>query len=170
MLIPLRNYQNLEVDRVRVLCMHRGIYVYSGWCQRLGPYTLYKIGGFTPDTSRNNFLHAQTMASAILFESRTTILATVQHNWQCISWLYIASTKNSMLKDTQLFRSKMGAFRCIHINATCLASCLKEVDGRLKCLLRSDWIMTQQVRQNRLENRTPCNSKSSDFHRPETFD
>ena len=33
------------------------------------------------------------MESAILFESRTTILATVQHNWQCISWLYIGSTK-----------------------------------------------------------------------------
>ena len=43
--------------------------------------------------SRNNFLHAQPMAWAILFESRTTILATVQHNWQCISWLYIDSTK-----------------------------------------------------------------------------
>ena len=43
--------------------------------------------------SRNNFLHAQTMASAILFESRTNILATVQRNWQCISWLYIGSTK-----------------------------------------------------------------------------
>ena len=55
--------------------------------------TLYKIGGFTPVKSRNNFLHAQTMASAILFESRTTILATVQPNWQCISWLYIGSTK-----------------------------------------------------------------------------
>ena len=30
------------------------------------------------------------MASAILFESRNSILATVQHNWQCIWWLYIA--------------------------------------------------------------------------------
>ena len=54
---------------------------------------LYKIGGLTPDKSRINFLRAQTMASAILFESRTTILATVQRNWQCISWLYIGSTK-----------------------------------------------------------------------------
>ena len=56
-----------------------------------GVGTLYK--GFSPDKSRNNFLHAQTMASAILFESRNTILATVQHNWRCISWLYIGSTK-----------------------------------------------------------------------------
>ena len=57
------------------------------------PHTLNKIGGFTPDKSRNNFLHAQTMASAILLESGTTILATVQRNWQCISWHYIGSTK-----------------------------------------------------------------------------
>ena len=33
------------------------------------------------------------MASAILFESRALILATIQHNWQCIPWLYIGSTK-----------------------------------------------------------------------------
>ena len=33
------------------------------------------------------------MASAIFFESRSTILATIQHNWQCISWLIIDSTK-----------------------------------------------------------------------------
>ena len=40
-----------------------------------------------------NSLHTQTMASAIFFESRSTILATIQHNWQCISWLIIDSTK-----------------------------------------------------------------------------
>ena len=33
------------------------------------------------------------MASAIFFESRSTILATIQHNWQCISWHIIDSTK-----------------------------------------------------------------------------
>ena len=59
---------------------------------------LYTIGGFTPDKSLNNFLQAQTMASAVLVESRTTILATVQHNWQFISWLYIASTKEFHVK------------------------------------------------------------------------
>ena len=32
-----------------------------------------------------------------------------------------------MLKDTQMFRSKMGAFRGIHIHATCLGSCLNKV-------------------------------------------
>ena len=39
------------------------------------------------------------MASAILFESRSAILATVQHNWQCISWLYIDSTKEFHVKE-----------------------------------------------------------------------
>ena len=61
-------------------------------------YALYNIRGFTPDKSCKNFLHAQTIASAMLFESRTTILATVQHNWLCISWLYIGSTKEFHVK------------------------------------------------------------------------
>ena len=56
-------------------------------------YALIRCIRSYSDKSRNNFVHAQTMASAILFESRTTILATVQHNWQCIPWLYIDSTK-----------------------------------------------------------------------------
>ena len=34
------------------------------------------------------------MGSALFFESRSTILATIQHNWQCISWLIIDSTKD----------------------------------------------------------------------------
>ena len=57
--------------------------------------TLYKIGPtrFYSDRFRTNSLHAQTMASAIFFESRSTILATIQHNWQCSSWLIIDSTK-----------------------------------------------------------------------------
>ena len=32
------------------------------------------------------------------------------------------------------------------------------------CLLRSDWVIAQLVRQNRLENRTSCNSFLPDFH------
>ena len=55
--------------------------------------TLYKIRGFTPNRFRNNSLHAQTMASAIFSESRSAILATIQYNWQCISWLISDSTK-----------------------------------------------------------------------------
>ena len=61
---------------------------HSDWRQRVCHYIIHCIRSYS-DTSRNNFLHAQPMAWAILFESRTTILATVQHNWQCISWLYI---------------------------------------------------------------------------------
>ena len=131
---------------------------------------MYKIGGFTPDKSRNNFLHAQTMASAILFESRTTILATVQHNWQCISCLYIASTKEFHVKG-YLVVSKQDGRVSVHSFTRHLSCFVFEGgEGRLKCLLRSDWIITQQVRHNRLENKTRCNSKSSDFHRPGTID
>ena len=54
--------------------------------------TLYKIRGFTPTDSVIT-LYTQTMASATFFESRSTILATIQHNWQSISWLIIDSTK-----------------------------------------------------------------------------
>ncbi len=57
------------------------------------PYAVYKDTRFYSDRFRNNSLHAQTMVSAIFFESRITILATIEHNWQCISWLIIDSTK-----------------------------------------------------------------------------
>ena len=39
-----------------------------------------------------------------------------------------------------------------------------------RCLLRSDWVIAQLVWQNRLENRTSCNSFSPDFHVPGTFE
>ena len=56
--------------------------------------TLYKIKRFYSDRFSNNSLHAQTMASAIsLIEEYHTGPATIQHNWQCISWLIIKSTK-----------------------------------------------------------------------------
>ena len=38
------------------------------------------------------------------------------------------------------------------------------------CLLRFDWVIAQLVWQNRLENRTSCNSFSSDFHVSGTFE
>ena len=66
------------------------------------------IRGFTLDNKyHNNFLHTQAMTSAILFESRNSILATIQDNWQCNLWLYIDSTKKgtSMLYNTRMFRS-----------------------------------------------------------------
>ena len=89
--------------------------------------------------SRNNFLHAQLMAWAILFESRITILATVQHNWQCISWLYIDSTKE-FHEDTKVFRSRIAAFRCIDTRLPRLARVVELGVGRVICLLRSDWV------------------------------
>ena len=63
--------------------------------------------------SRNNFLYAQPMAWAILFESIITILATVQHNWQCISWLYIDSTKEFHVKRYEIISMQNG---CIHVH------------------------------------------------------
>ena len=81
----------------------------------------------TPDKSRNNFLHAQTMTSAILFESRTIILATVQRNWQCISWLYIGSIKEFHVTGYTSVSNNMGAFRCIHARNPSSPSWLNEV-------------------------------------------
>ena len=51
------------------------------------------------------------MASAIFFEC--TILATIQHNWQCISWLIIDSTKEFHVDRYENISKRMGAFRCI---------------------------------------------------------
>ena len=67
--------------------------------------------GFYSDNFHNDFLYTQAMALAILFESIISILDAVMHNWQCISWLYIDSTKNgtSMLKGTNMFRNRIGA-------------------------------------------------------------
>ena len=59
-----------------------------------------------------------------------------------------------MLEDTKMFRSKMGAFTCI---AYMLAVAVLGY-GRFRCLLRSDWVIAQHVRQNRLDIRTGCNS------------
>ena len=65
------------------------------------------------------------MASAILFESRTTTLATVQHNWQCISWFYIASTKEFHVKGYADV-SKQDGRVSVH-SYTHLDSCLNKV-------------------------------------------
>ena len=37
-------------------------------------------------------------------------------------------------------------------------------EGRFRCLLRSNWVIAQLALQNRLENRTSCNSFPPDFH------
>ena len=69
------------------------------------------LNGYPP----SNFLHAQTMASAILFESRTTILYWLQSSitGSAFRGFILILQKNSMLEDTKIFRSKMGALTCI---------------------------------------------------------
>ena len=37
-------------------------------------------------------------------------------------------------------------------------------------MLRTDWVVAELVRQNRLKNRTNCNSFSPDFHVSGTFE
>ena len=58
--------------------------------------TLYKIRGFSPtDSAITLYTHNLNDGIGDIFDSRSrpTILATIQHNWQCISWLIIDSTK-----------------------------------------------------------------------------
>ena len=57
--------------------------------------TLYKLRGFTPTDSAIT-LYTHKLWHRRYFLNREvgpTILATIQHNWQCISWLIIDSTK-----------------------------------------------------------------------------
>ena len=111
------------------------------------------------------------MASAILFESRTTILATVQHNWQCISWLYIGSRKEFHVKGYANVSKHDGRIWAQSYTRHPYCLRVKWGEGQFKCLLRShDWVIAQIVRLNRLENRTGCNSLSSDFHPSGTFE
>ena len=57
--------------------------------------------------------------------------------------------------------------RCIDIRQ---AFVIVYGEGRFICLLRSDWVIAQLVRQNRLESRTSYNSFSPDFHMSGTFE
>ena len=45
-----------------------------------------------------------------------------------------------MLKDTKVFRSRMAAFRCIYTRLPRLARVVELGEGRVICLLRSDWV------------------------------
>ena len=55
------------------------------------------------------------------------------------------------------------------IYATRLAFVVVLGEGCFRCLLRTEWVIAQQVRKNRLDNRTSCNSLSPDFHVSGTF-
>ena len=77
--------------------------------------------------------------------------------------------KNSMLTDTKIFRSRMGAFRCIDTRyRSRVRNCIRW--RSFYSMLRSDCVIAQLVRQTRLENRTSCNSFSPDLHVSGTFE
>ena len=57
------------------------------------------------NTTGNDIVYTKTphyyrwsLSRDTFFLSRTTILPTVHHIWQCISWLYIGSTKEFHVK------------------------------------------------------------------------
>ena len=83
--------------------------------------------------------------------------------------LVLILQKSSMLKDRKMFRSIMVHSGAL-IHATRLAFVVVLGEGGFICLLRSDWVIPQLVRQNRLDNRTSCNSFSPDFHVSGTFE
>ena len=80
------------------------------------------------------------MASAILFESRTILLATVQHNWQCILWLYIDSTKEFHVRRYDNISNQDGCIyvHCLHASRLAVVFVLGEC--RFNCILCSDWV------------------------------
>ena len=56
--------------------------------------TLYKIRGFTPtDYAITLYTHKLWHRRYFLNREVPLLLATIQHNWQIISWLIIDSTK-----------------------------------------------------------------------------
>ena len=77
--------------------------------------TLYRIRGFTPPDSAigPNSLHAQTMASAIFLNREVPYWLQSSITGSAFRGLSLILQKNSMLTDTKIFRSRMGAFRCI---------------------------------------------------------
>ena len=89
------------------------------------------------DKCRNNFVHAQTMASAILFESRTTILVTVQYIWQCIPWVYIDSTKEFHVRRYENISKQDGCIyvHCLHASRLAFVVVLGEGRSDVYCAL-----------------------------------
>ena len=70
---------------------------------------------FYSDRFRNNSLHAQTMASAIFLNREVPYWLHSSITGSAFRGLLLILQKNSMLTDTKIFRSRMGAFRCIVI-------------------------------------------------------
>ena len=87
---------------------------HSDWCQRAGYMpTLYNIRGFTQTDS------AITLYTRKLWHRRYFLNREVPYWLQssitgsAFRGLLLILQKNSMLTDTKIFRSRMGAFRCI---------------------------------------------------------
>ena len=87
---------------------------HSDWCQRAGYMsTLYKIRGFTQTDS------AITLYTRKLWHRRYFLNREVPYWLQssitgsAFRGLLLILQKNSMLTDAKIFRSRMGAFRCI---------------------------------------------------------
>ena len=87
---------------------------HSDWCQRAGYMpTLYKIRGFTP-TDYAITLYTHKLCHRRYFLNRE-VPYWLQSSITGIAFrgLLLILQNNSMLTDTKIFRSRMGAFKCI---------------------------------------------------------
>ena len=146
----------------------------GGWSRNLHycpyyMYALYKIRGFPPtNLAITSYTHKPWHRRYFLNREPPYWLQSSITGCAFRGFILVLQ-KNSMLKDTKMFRSRMAAFMCIH---TCYPSRLRNRIGwrPFRCLLRSDWVIAQLVRKNLLENRTGCNSFSPDVHVFGTFE
>ena len=79
---------------------------------RLYAYAVYDKR-FYSDIFRNNSLHAQTMASATFLNREVPYWLQSSITGSPFRGLLLILQKNSMLTDKKIFRSRVGAFRCI---------------------------------------------------------
>ena len=68
---------------------------------------------FYSDRFRNNFLHAQTVASAYFLNREVSYWLQSSITGSVFRGFILIIQNNSMLKDTKIFRHRVGAFRCI---------------------------------------------------------
>ena len=136
---------------------------------RLYMPTLYKIRDFTPTDSAVTLYTYKLWHRRYFFNREVPYWLQSSITGSAFRGLLLILQNNSMLTDTKIFRSRMGAIRCI------VTGYPSRVRNRIRwrsfySLLRSDWVLPQLVRQNRLEHRTSCNSFSRDLHVSGTFE
>ena len=142
---------------------------HSDWRQRAGYRpTVYKIRGFTLTASAITPYTHKLWHRRYFFNREVPYWLQSSITGSALRGLLILQ-KNSMLTDTKIFRSRMGAFRCIDTRYP------SRVRNRIRwksfySMLRSDCVIAQLVWQTRLENRTSCNSFSPDLHVSGTFE